>query len=103
MGAIMRRLRAGTCMSGSRWVQENSRRPSTEVGMMHWARWSAAVAVAGLVAAPLCRQGAGGGGDPPAGAPPHGVGADDLRLDAAASGDWLGQGANYWNDRFSPP
>jgi len=29
-GAIMSRLRAGTCMSGSRWVQGNSRRTSTE-------------------------------------------------------------------------
>src|SRR5947209_5543504 len=43
MGAIMSRLRAGTCMSGSRWVQGNRRRTSTEVGMTHWARWSATV------------------------------------------------------------
>src|SRR2546430_1200475 len=42
----MSRLRAGTCMWDSRWVRENSRRPSTEVGMMHWARWSATVTVA---------------------------------------------------------
>src|SRR5207244_8000490 len=46
MDAIMSRLRAGTCMWDSRWVRENSRRPLTEVGMMHWARWSATVAVA---------------------------------------------------------
>src|SRR6266404_5044402 len=102
MGAIMSRLRAGTCMSGSRWVQENSRRPSTEVGMMHWARWSADVAVAGLVAAPLCGQGSGGVGDAPAGAPPHAVVTNDMLLNAAVSGDWLMYGHNYWNNRFSP-
>src|SRR5256712_10014574 len=100
MGAIMSRLRAGTCMSGSRWVQGNSRRLSTEVGMMHWARWSAAVAVAGLVAAPLCGQGAGGGGDPSVA--PHAVVTNDMLLNAAASGDWLMYGHNYWNNRFSP-
>src|SRR5260370_13973575 len=102
MGAIMSRLRAGTCMSGSRWVEGNSRRHSTEVGMMHWARWSAAVAVAGLVAAPLCGQGSGGVGDAPAGAPPHAVVTNDMLLNAAASGDWLMYGHNYWNNRFSP-
>src|SRR4029077_16859087 len=100
MGAIMSRLRAGTCMWGSRWVQGNSRRPSTEVGMMHWARWSAAVAVAGLVAVPLCGQGSGGGGD--LSAPPHAVVTNDMLLNAAASGDWLMYGHNYWNNRFSP-
>src|SRR2546422_288830 len=83
MGAIMSRLRAGTCMSGSRWVQGNSRRLSTEVGMMHWARWSAAVAVAGLVAAPLCGQGSGGVGDP-SGAP-HAVVTNDMLLNPVAT------------------
>src|SRR3989475_11768541 len=100
MGAIMSRLRAGTCMSGSRWGQGNSRRLSTEVGMMHWGRWSAAVAVAGLVAPPLCGQGSGGVGDPSAA--PNAVVTNDMLLNAAASGDWLMYGHNYWNNRFSP-
>src|SRR2546428_3554060 len=102
IGAIMSRLRAGTCMWDSRWVRENSRRPLTEVGMMHWARWSAAVAVAALVAAPLCGQGSGGAADPLPGAPPHAVVTNDMLLNAAASGDWLMYGHNYWNNRFSP-
>src|SRR6266851_584403 len=100
MGAIMSRLRAGTCMSGSRWVQGNSRRTSTEVGMTHWARWSATVVVAALVAAPLCGQGSGGVGDPSAA--PNAVVTNDMLLNAAASGDWLMYGHNYWNNRFSP-
>src|SRR5207244_5309618 len=79
-----------------------SRRPLTEVGMMHWARWSATVAVAALVAAPLCGQGSGGAADPLPGAPPHAVVTNDMLLNAAASGDWLMYGHNYWNNRFSP-
>src|SRR5690242_14461700 len=96
----MNRLRAGTYMWDPRWVQGNTRRPFTEVGMMHWARWSAAVAVAGLVAAPLCGQGSGGVGD--LSASPHAVVTNDMLLSAAASGDWLMYGHNYWNNRFSP-
>src|SRR5437879_11374620 len=89
-------------MWDSRWVRENSRRPSTEVGMMHWARWSATVTVAALVAAPLCGQGSGGAADPLPGAPPRAVVTNDMLLNAAASGDWLMYGHNYWNNRFSP-
>src|SRR5437867_4440005 len=100
MGAITSRLRVGTCMQGSRWVQGNSRRTSTEVGMTHWARWSATVVVAALVAAPLCGQGSGGVGDPSAA--PNAVVTNDMLLNAAASGDWLMYGHNYWNNRFSP-
>src|SRR5205814_1236599 len=100
MGAIMSRLRAGTCIWGSHWVLGNSRRPSTEVGMMHWARWSATGAVAALVAAPLCGQGSGGAAD--LAAPPHAVVTNDMLTNAAASGDWLMYGHNYWNNRFSP-
>ncbi len=69
---------------------------------MHWARWSATVAVAALVAAPLCGQGSGGAADPLPGAPPHAVVTNDMLLNAAASGDWLMYGHNYWNNRFSP-
>src|SRR5213593_3004474 len=68
--------------------------------MMHWARWSATVAVAALVAAPLCGQGSGGVGDPSAA--PNAVVTNDMLLNAAASGDWLMYGHNYWNNRFSP-
>ncbi|HTD70149.1 MAG TPA: hypothetical protein VK647_06815, partial [Gemmatimonadales bacterium] len=68
--------------------------------MMHWARWSATAAVAALVAAPLCGQGSGGAVDPAA--PPHAVVTNDMLLNAAASGDWLMYGHNYWNNRFSP-
>ena len=67
---------------------------------MHWARWSATAAVAALVAAPLCGQGSGGAVDPAA--PPHAVVTNDMLLNAAASGDWLMYGHNYWNNRFSP-
>src|SRR5438876_972459 len=70
--------------------------------MMHWARGSATVAVAALVAAPLCGQGSGGAADPLPGAPPHAVVTNDMLLNAAASGDWLMYGHNYWNNRFSP-
>ena len=69
---------------------------------MHWARWSAAVTVAALVAAPLCGQGSGGAADPLPGAPLHAVVTNDMLLNAAASGDWLMYGHNYWNNRFSP-
>src|SRR5260221_139218 len=102
MGAIMSRLRAGTCMSGSRWVQENSRRPSTEVGVMDGALWPPGGAVAGLVGASPGGQGSGGVGDAPAGPPPHAVVTNDMLLNAAVSGDWLMYGHNYWNNRFSP-
>src|SRR2546422_7737231 len=68
--------------------------------MMHWARWSATTAVGALVAAPLCGQGWGGAVDPAA--PPHAVVTNDMLLNAAASGDWLMYGHNYWNNRFSP-
>jgi PQQ-dependent dehydrogenase (methanol/ethanol family) len=70
--------------------------------MMHWARWSAAVAVAALVAAPLCGQGSGGAADLSPVAQPHAVVTNDMLLNAAASGDWLMYGHNYWNNRFSP-
>src|SRR5438045_2281827 len=83
MGAIMSRLRAGTCIWGSHWVLGNSRRPSTEVGMMHWARWSATGVVAALVAAPLCGQGSGGAAD--LAAPPHAVVTHAMRTNAAAA------------------
>src|SRR2546428_10680668 len=92
MRAIISRLRAGTFIRDSRWVRSNSRRPLTEVGMMHWARWSATVAGAALVAGPLCGQGAGGAADPPPGAPGHAGVTDDLLLTAAASGGWLVDG-----------
>src|SRR5437660_9032930 len=89
-------------MSGSRWARgSNPPQSSTEVGMTHWARWCATVAVASLVAAPLCGQGSGGVGDPAA-APPHAVVTNDMLLQAAGSGDWLMYGHNYWNNRFSP-
>ncbi len=66
---------------------------------MHWARWSATAVVAALVAAPLCGQGSGGAADPAA---PHAVVTNDMLTNAAASGDWLMYGHNYWNNRFSP-
>jgi len=68
--------------------------------MMHWARWSATVAVAALVAAPLCGQGSGGVAEPVA--PTRAVVTNDMLTNAAASGDWLMYGHNYWNNRFSP-
>ncbi len=69
---------------------------------MHWARWSATAAVAALVAAPLCGQGSGGVADPSPVAPPRAVVTNDMLTNAAASGDWLMYGHNYWNNRFSP-
>ena len=68
--------------------------------MTHWARWCATVAVASVVAAPLCGQGSGGAADPAA--PPHTVVTNDMLLQAAGSGNWLMYGHNYWNNRFSP-
>jgi alcohol dehydrogenase (cytochrome c) len=68
--------------------------------MTHWARWSAALTLASLVAAGLAAQGSGGAGDPVPAAPP--VVTTDMLLHAAASGDWLMYGGNYWNDRYSP-
>src|SRR3989442_14637390 len=102
MDAIMSRLRAGTCMWDSRWVRENSRRPLTEVGMMHWTRWSATVAVAALVAAPLCGQGSGGAAGPLQGAPPRTVVTKDLLINAAASGAWPQYRHHYWHKRPYP-
>src|SRR5437763_16841121 len=68
---------------------------------MYRARWSAAVAVAALVAAPLCGQGSGGVADPAAPLT-HTAVTNEMLLNAAASGDWLMYGHNYWNNRFSP-
>src|SRR5437899_6750535 len=101
-GAIMSRPPAATCTSDSLSVLGNSRRPSTEVGMMYWARWSATTLIAALVAAPLCGQGSGGVSNP--GIPPSAtaVVTNDMLRNAAASGDWLMYGHNYWNNRFSP-
>src|SRR5437588_10786690 len=101
-GAIMSPLPAATCTSDFRSEQGNRRRPSTEVGMMHWARWSATTLIAALVAAPLCGQGSGGVSNP--GIPPSAtaVVTNDMLRNAAASGDWLMYGHNYWNNRFSP-
>src|SRR6266571_4334995 len=88
-GAIMSPLPAAMCTWDSLSVLGNSRRTSTEVGMMHWARWSATAAVAALVAAPLCGQGSGGVADPSPVAPPRAVVTNDMLTNAAASGDWL--------------
>jgi len=68
--------------------------------MTHWARWSAALTVASLVAAGLAAQGSGGAGDPLPASPS--VVTTDMLLHAAATGDWLMYGGNYWNDRYSP-
>ncbi|HYK82993.1 MAG TPA: PQQ-binding-like beta-propeller repeat protein [Gemmatimonadales bacterium] len=68
--------------------------------MRHWARWNATLAVASLIGAGLAAQGSGGTGDPVS-TPPPSVTADML-LHAAASGDWVMYGGNYWNDRYSP-
>src|SRR5205823_12504605 len=98
---IMGRLRAAAGTSGSRWARgSNPPQPSTEVGMTHWARWCATVAVASLVAAPLAGQGSGGNADPAA--VPRGFVTNDMLLQAAGSGNWLMYGHNYWNNRFSP-
>src|SRR5947208_6796983 len=90
------------CTLGSRWARASTPpQSSTEVGMTHWARWCATVAVASLVAAPLCGQGSAGVGAPAA-APPHAVVTNDMLLQAAGSANWLMYGHNYWNNRFSP-
>src|SRR5437762_2609893 len=95
-------LPGATCTSGSRWARgSNPPQSSTEVGMTHWARWCATVAIAAMVAAPLCGQGSGGVADPPAAAP-HAVVTNDMLVQAAGSGNWLMYGHNYWNNRFSP-
>src|SRR5437016_2119764 len=101
-GAIMSPLPAATCTSGFRSVQGNRLRPSTEVGMRYRARWSATPLVAALVAAPLCGQGSGGVSNP--GIPPSAttVVTNAMLANAAASGDWLMYGHDYWNNRFSP-
>src|SRR5213595_1027328 len=99
---IMSPLRGATCTSDSRWARgSNPPQSSTEVGMTHWARWCATVAIAAMVAAPLCGQGSGGVADPPAAAP-HAVVTNDMLVQAAGSGNWLMYGHNYWNNRFSP-
>src|SRR5260370_37187369 len=74
--------------------------PLTEVAMTHWARWSAALTVASLVAAGLAAQGSGGAGDPLPASPSAGTTA--MLLHAAATGDWPPHGGNYWNDRYLP-
>src|SRR5438270_12881611 len=95
-------LPGATCTSGSRWARgSNPPQSSTEEGMTHCARWCATVAVASLVAAPLCGQGSGGVGDPAA-APPHAVVTNDMLLQAAARRDWLTSGHNYWDNPYSP-
>src|SRR5260370_41944643 len=63
-------------------------------------RWRAALAVASLVAGGLAATGSGGAGDPLPASPS--VVTTDMLLHAAASGDWLMYGGNYWNDRYSP-
>src|SRR5437016_5174071 len=70
-------------------MRESNARPSTEVGMTHWTRWSAMAVVASLITVPL-------------GAQSHTVVTNDMLLNAAGSGDWLMYGHNYWNNRFSP-
>src|SRR5207247_2625375 len=47
-------------------------------------------------------RGRGGAADPPPRAAPQPVVQNDMLLSAAASGDWLMYGHNYWNNRFSP-
>src|SRR5947207_1919775 len=70
-------------------MRESNARPSTEVGMTHWTRWSAMAVVASLITVPL-------------GAQSHTVVTNDMLRNAAGSGDWLMYGGNYWNNRFSP-
>src|SRR5947208_5895760 len=95
-------LPGATGTSGPRWAGGSTPpQSSTEVGMTHWARWCATVAVASLVAAPLCGKGSGGVGGPAA-AQPHAVVTNDMLLQAAGSANWLMYGHNYWNNRFSP-
>src|SRR5690348_15725119 len=70
--------------------------------MRYWARWSAAVSVAAVVAAPLCGQGSGGVANPAIPSAPRVDVTNDMLLNAAAGGDWLMYGHNYSNNRFSP-
>src|SRR5438128_8484629 len=101
-GAIMSPLPAAMCTWDSLSVLGNSRRTSTEVGMRFWARWSAMSLVVALVAAPLCGQGSGGVSNPGSSPPAAAVVTNEMLTNAAASGDWLMYGHNYWNNRFSP-
>src|SRR5689334_24636069 len=70
--------------------------------MRYWARWSATVLVAALIAAPLCGQGSGGVSNPGISPSANAIVTNDMLLNAAASGDWLMYGHNYWNNRYSP-
>ncbi len=77
--------------------------------MRHWARWYAAAAAVTLVAATACSPGGGGGGGGgmagggmKMGPSPNTMVTGDMLQKAAASGDWLMYGHNYWNNRFSP-
>ena len=70
--------------------------------MRYRARWSATPLVAALVAAPLCGQGSGGVSNPGSSSSATAVVTNDMLVNAAASGDWLMYGHNYWNNRFSP-
>src|SRR6059058_2201721 len=70
--------------------------------MRYRARWSATTLVAALVAAPLCGQGSGGVSNPGSSATANAAVTNDMLVNAAASGDWLMYGHNYWNNRFSP-
>src|SRR6184192_2328046 len=70
--------------------------------MRYRARWSAMPLVAALVAAPLCGQGSGGVSNPGSSSSANAVVTNDMLVNAAASGDWLMYGHNYWNNRFSP-
>src|SRR5438067_8213605 len=70
--------------------------------MRYRARWSAMPLVAALVAAPLCGQGSGGVSNPGSSSSATAVVTNDMLVNAAASGDWLMYGHNYWNNRFSP-
>src|SRR2546430_14931894 len=91
-----------TCTSGSRSVRGSRLHLSTEVGMRYRARWSATLLVAALVAAPLCGQGSGGVSNPGSSPTANAVVTNDMLVNAAATGDWLMYGHNYWNNRFSP-
>src|SRR5213082_477477 len=70
--------------------------------MRYRARWSAMPLVAALVAAPLCGQGSGGVSNPGSSSSANAVVTNDMLVNAAASGDWLMYGHNYWNNRYSP-
>src|SRR5437763_16638251 len=70
--------------------------------MRYRARWSAMPLVAALVAAPLCGQGSGGVSNPGSSSSSTAVVTYDMLANAAASGDWLMYGHNYWNNRYSP-